>query len=492
MEPNDLVACLKVLNFFGLESNHLTVQRLLHQVKDQINNFMPNHLTFLSFLLKKMNPTPITDALLIAIPMVFDLNLCQRIDHNNAVELAELLHFLTTSSMQISSKSMTTIIASLLQNSNSLDVQQAKSVIWSLTRMRELDRAHEKLYQNCMQIVSAKILELPIVDLETTLQKIIDRHLRGDSLYLSEIFLESIVTYIIEKEVSFLEVSYILKKFNSIFYVSHRLLDYVNKAIVDGRSNLSSCKFAGLLTFVGAFSIAGYKTENWEIVKSLLFENPLIHSDEMKLPWIKFALEMFSIDCHSNILLEKVFNTDFLEEFLSRQDNLLDYSQLLLLWQSVKLLTPDYDGPLPQQRFIDDAKFANFRRPNENFVKVLADIFGGSEFIQTNVESSYGHRLDYVICFDTNKEPIKMPCKAMSYDELLKSQVTPVAVFFNRKAHYPLNMPNKLRGIFELRRRTIEALGIKNVQVSTSVWNNLPRDEKLAFLEREIRYTLKP
>lgn len=169
----------------------------------------------------------------------------------------------------------------------------------------------------------------------------------------------------------------------------------------------------------------------------------------------------------------------------------MDLIQLLTLWQGVKLLLPDYDGPLPEQRFIDDAIIANFSRSvNEGFYQTLADIFGGRQFIQTNVASSYGHCLDFVISFDNQGNPITMPCKIKAYDDLPKSQVRSVTVFLHGRACFPLNYPGRLRGTFDLRRRTIEKLDIKTVGISAPIWNNLPESEVLSFLEREIRYCL--
>lgn len=491
MLPNELICCLKVLIYFGLNSKSLTVQRILHLVKNQINDFMPNNLIFLSFLLKKMEPIPLTDALLIAIPTVFDLNLSQRIDHNNSVELTELLHFLSKTSVKISTRSMTNIFTALLLNGDTLSVEQAKSIVWSFTAMRGFDPAYEKLYTNCLNIINANIMDLSFTDVESTLQKIIVKYQEGETAIMNESFLESVVSFIIEKDVGFLRTCYILRKFNKIHFVSLRLLDYVDKTIVNNHTNLSDATIAALLTISGAFSNANYKTEHWELIKSVLHENPKIMGNDSKTEWVRFAVEMLSLDFHSNILLEKVFATKYLDNFLARNDNLIDYVQLLTLWQGVKLLIPDYDGPLPEQRFIDEAKIANFRRANDAFIRVLAEIFGGPEFIQSNVESSFGHCLDYVISFDTNEEPIAMTKRIRSLDELPQDKMKSIAIFFNSKACYNLNMPNKLRGIIDLRARTLNALGIRNLQISLVTWNNLREDEKLDFIEREIRFALK-
>lgn len=492
MEVNDLVASLKVLNYFGLRTENLIVQRILHLIKDQINELTPNHLLFLSFLLSKMQKSSLTEALLIAIPVVFNLNLSAQLDHNNTTELTELLHYMTSSRTKVSEKSMTNIITSLTLHGDTLTLNEARSVIWSLASMNHrFDSSYEKLFNNCIDIFNTNIMDLSFDDMETTLTKIVGRLQFGDDIFYSEDFFIKCVDYIIEKDSGYLNASYILKKLSRVNYVSYDLLDYIIRQILDNHSILSTCKASGLLAFATGFSNADYKPENWEIIKSLLHENPLLHSDKIKLPWIKFANELLSIDFQSNILFEKVFNTNFLEKYLDREENRLDYVQLLLLWQSVKLLVPDYNGPWPEMRFIEDAIMMNFSRVNEVFLEALVKIFGGREFIQTNLTTSHGHCLDFVISFDTNENPIAMPCKINKYDDLPKSQVKSVAVFFQARSCFPLNYPEKLRGTYALKHRTIEAIGIKVVNISTLVWNSLPESEKFEYLEREIRFSLK-
>lgn len=492
MEINEVVESLKALTYFGLNSDTIIVTRLLSCIKDQINDLSLNNLVFLSFLLTKLNRTPLIEALQIAIPMIFNMNITQQLDHNNTTELAELLHFATCSPIQIKQKSMNIIITALTLHGNELDLSEAKSIVWSFGAMRNFDPSYLKLFNNCMNILVSKNMEMSFEDIETTLDKFIEKFQNGDYIYLHEEFFNACTATIIEKDLGFLNASYVLRKFNRINYVNYNLLDYIDRCILSNHSNLSSTKPTGLISFATAFSNANYKTENWEIVKSLLHENPLIHSHRTDLPWIKLTVELMSLGFTSKLLLEKVFNSKFLETVLRRENNRLDYNQLLLLWQAVTLLHPDYDGPLPEQRFIDDAILLGLaRNPNEAVMNTLADAFGGKEFVQTNVATTYGHCLDFVISFDNNENPIAMPCKIKMYDEIPKSQVKSVAVFFQGRSCSPVNFPGKLRGIFELRMRTIKQLGISSVNISTSIWNNLQESERMDYLKREVRYGLR-
>lgn len=491
MEANDLVISLKAVTYFGMPSDSLIVNRLLHHLKDEINSLSLNNLIFLGFLLTKMKRTPLIEALQIAIPIVFNLNVNMKLDHNNTVELTELLKFVSNSSMRVSGKSMTNIITALTLHGQSLELPQAQSIVWSLASMRRFDAMYERLFLNCMSVLNSKIMEMGFEDLESTLERMIARLHVGEFIFFNDEYFSNCAKFVVANDLGFLNASFILRKFNKVGYVSIDLLNYVDRQIVKNPSNLSSSGPAGLITFGTAFSNANYRSENWEIVKSILHENPLLHGERLDLPWIKFAVEMMSLGFHSNLIFEKVFSTRFLEQALSRDNSFLDHIQLLLLWQSVKLLIPDYDGPLPENRFIDHAVLLNFNKTNEGLLTALSDVFSGREFIQTNVASSHGHCLDYVISFDNQENVIAMPCRIKTFDELPKSQVKSVAVFFQGRNCFPLNYPEKLRGMFDLKRRTIEKLNIKQVGISTQLWNNMPENEKHKFLEREIRYSLR-
>lgn len=96
MEPNDLIISLKVLGYFGFRSEHEIVSGLLHVIKDHINELTLNNLLFLTWMLSKMNRTPLTEALLIAIPIVLDINMSVKLDHNNKTGISLInLHWIS-------------------------------------------------------------------------------------------------------------------------------------------------------------------------------------------------------------------------------------------------------------------------------------------------------------------------------------------------------------------------------------------------------------
>ena len=205
--------------------------------------------------------------------------------------------------------------------------------------------------------------------------------------------------------------------------MSIKLLDYLDSLIIKDPHVLSTAKPSSLFNFAAGFSCANYKPPNWDIIRNILHDNPLLSSDRENLPWYKFALEMVCLDFHHKILIERIFSRSFLTNFLSREYNLLDNLQLLQLYQCMKLMVPGYDGPFPDQDIIANAIEICQVKRDFPYKKVLEYVFGGEKFLQTNVLTEYGHCLDHVVCFDADLKPIDLPCEVKKFEDLPKAGV---------------------------------------------------------------------
>lgn len=64
-----------------------------------------------------------------------------------------------------------------------------------------------------------------------------------------------------------------------------------------------------------------------------------------------------------------------------------------------------------------------------------------------------------------------------------------MAIITYPKSHYCINLP-RLKGMFQMRIKTLEALDVAVCVVNHATWLSLPDREKLAFIEREVKYKL--
>lgn len=65
-----------------------------------------------------------------------------------------------------------------------------------------------------------------------------------------------------------------------------------------------------------------------------------------------------------------------------------------------------------------------------------------------------------------------------------------VAILACPKSYYTINS-HRLKGVFHLWTQTLENLGVRVLPVNLEQWSNLPEQERLPYLEREIKFTLQ-
>lgn len=190
-------------------------------------------------------------------------------------------------------------------------------------------------------------------------------------------------------------------------YISLPLLDYLSEKIANKAELLTEAKPIAIFTYVAAISTANYKPMYWESIKPLFAKNSLLQSDFNELPWIKFTLELLSIDVYNSNLIGRIFSNTFLEKYLRQDNKFLDHMQLLLLFQSVKIFYPEYDGPTLDEQYKNRAIELKLAKNECPLTDVVHYCFGGREFVYSRVRTRLGHFIDHVIVFDENGDVVK-------------------------------------------------------------------------------------
>jgi FAST kinase domain-containing protein 2 len=500
MMVNDLIICLKVLVSLKLNAHNKLIQQLLYHIKEEINELSLTQLAFVNYLLTKMEKTPLANALVIAIPIVFDLNISIQLDHENPEELHKLLHHALVSNMKLSDKSITSILAALILHGTSFDFECAFQIVRSLTSQNaqfiEKNEIAQRLLQNCIHVLTTKYGENDFTKMEIALDKLVKRYyFTNHDSYYNETFFNKCAQYVIDHDLGFDSAYHVLKRFNQIHFVNYDLLKYIDQQIITNPAFLSTMKMGPLMNLISCFSTANYRSENWDIIKSILHENPVWQGEiNIKFPILKWVAEMLSVDFISKIFLDRVLALDFLAEYLNRNsaNNFANLPQLRTINQTLTLLHPEYDGILPDKLLID---MANASIPSETAIttddrltSVLETIFG-KDAVQKNMQTKNGHLLEYTISFD-NEKAIVMPCRVKYVEDLPKNQVKSVSVYFHARKNSPINYPVKLRGVLALRKRTLEKIGVKEIDIALHCLELLPETERCGYVEREIRFAL--
>lgn len=246
-----------------------------------------------------------------------------------------------------------------------------------------------------------------------------------------------------------------------------------------------------MFTFVSALSNASYVTTDWAVLEENILKNGIFKNDRIELPWMKFSLELLSLGTFHEQLTRRLFSDEFLDKFFDREKNTIDYFLLLMFYQGVKLLRPDYSGPFPAQKYLEHARKLNVitdlpLAPSLNY------IFGGRQLF-SRVWTSHGHFIDHVIGFDRDGNVLdlnELEVEDVLLDELLHPDRQFVAIIAPPKNHYVHNYPGKLKGIFDIRLRSLETI-VPTVVVSQKGFAELPDFEKLPYLQQKIREKLQ-
>lgn len=390
---------------------------LLNLIRHQINDIELNQIVFLEFLLKKFETTPLIEALQMALPALFQINLSTKIDHENVVQLTDYIAF--ASKNNINDKCTMNIVSALTLHGNKITGDQACNVIWSLAEMKNYQPAYEKLLSNSYSALLREIKTIPFNQLETTMHKVIQRIINNVSDFYNEDFMNACANQVIEDDLGFQKSIYIFKKLNKITFINIPLLDYVAKKVEEDPTNLIDCRFTTLYSFVTAFSTANYSSQNWSKITEYIFQNSIFQSCKNELPWMRFCLELVSLNCFNSQLIEKIFQTEFLEKHLARDNNFLDYIQMLSLYHCSKCLMKEYTVRSPDQVFLDKAIEMNISRDIFPLKLLLELGCYGKEYVLTKVVTNYGQVIDHVIVM-RDGEPLNLGDFSGTLEDLQK------------------------------------------------------------------------
>lgn len=210
MDVSDTIYALKALCFLGVRHDATIVQTLLQMLRHNINDLELSQIMFITFLLKQFNgTTPLMDALNIALPMVFQIQLPTKMDKGNMAHIAEYLYF--AAKYRLSNKCVETIVASAIRCNNDMDSKTAISIIWSICDLPH-DHYLQPLLDRCIDVLNLNIDDLHYNDMETTLTKLLNKYSVDYPFYYNQVFFDLCCNYVIDKKLGVEVALYISRK----------------------------------------------------------------------------------------------------------------------------------------------------------------------------------------------------------------------------------------------------------------------------------------
>lgn len=214
MQLNDIIDALKILIYIGVPTDSVICVHLLHTIKHQINDVSLGHIIFLNYLLKKMESTPLVEAFKIALPMLLQIQIGTKMDHENVAQLVELLTFVAHN--RVSDQCVMNIVSALTMHGDNLSSSEARSIIWSLAELKTITSNHEKLVRNCFLVLENSIDELQFKDVAVILDKIIEKYSSQCMAFYSETFYQRCVDFCLHHNVNLMDAIYVQRKLNKI------------------------------------------------------------------------------------------------------------------------------------------------------------------------------------------------------------------------------------------------------------------------------------
>lgn len=172
MKINEIIISLRMLIYFKISANCVLTQSLLQMIRANVNEISLQDTINIIVILKKMDSTPLRDALLIALPVVFEAQLPTKLDPDNIFMLTQSLRFICESSIN-NPKIQNTILKSLQKFEKDLDVQTAWSIFCSLCVASYPSPMAFELLFNIQKTLISDAKQLSIQEIISALYKLI-------------------------------------------------------------------------------------------------------------------------------------------------------------------------------------------------------------------------------------------------------------------------------------------------------------------------------
>lgn len=213
IDLNETVEILKILSFIGVPLNTVVMQTVLQMIRTQINELSLQQMIFLDFILGQFQqPSPLSEALIIALPIIFESQLRLKTERQNLVQVTDLLKYAVKNRV---GESGVNFLLDIIMEQKNISVRTAVSLIWSLCELRQNEML-SPILKRIIQVVREHSTELEISELEMVLTKLILRYNTRHTYYFDAAFCDSLAEEVIRRDVGFRQALWIMQKFSKV------------------------------------------------------------------------------------------------------------------------------------------------------------------------------------------------------------------------------------------------------------------------------------
>ncbi|EFN64702.1 hypothetical protein EAG_06931 [Camponotus floridanus] len=440
-----------------------------------------------------MDSTPLRDALLIALPLVFEAQLPTKLESDNIVNLIWSLRYVNENNIN-NAEIKDIIFKSLWKYENDLDVQTACIIFYNLCSIYVLSPIAFELLSKVQKILIANAKNLYIEEVIKILEKLIfvtTMNKNHGYKFYNETLVDACVNSALSSNINFNSGIHLLKLLNDLNYAHIPFLEYLAAKCFQDPNLLKDASFFKVSIFLEGLNNADYKPVFWDIIRDAIFASE-VENKFFRKSMIKFALLLTALDCYNPNLLKKVFSENIKIRIDKRKN--IYAKEILLLYQSVKTLYPTYDGPLPSQEILEYAFNISPTFPKYSIKAALELALGGPQYICNNLRTKLGHHIDHVVVMRKGGYPVAIntvmsnETNTIYIEDIPTPSESQIILIFNLPdTAYAVNS-QRLKSTWLLRIKSAEELTKSNtIAINSTSWAKLFEHEKVPYLMQAIR-----
>ncbi|GAB5575721.1 FAST kinase domain-containing protein 1 [Prionailurus iriomotensis] len=294
----------------------------------------------------------------------------------------------------------------------------------------------------------------------------------------------------------------------------HRLMDEINyKNVAEIASFLSRTNYLSTLLLDRIASVVLQQTEKihpFAILPIILpfsilnYDPPQSVLDPLMLVFLGFSLA--TLEYFPEDLLQAIFNIKFLAKMDSQLELLCSslsmrvQLRLMELNRAVCLECPEYQIPWFHDRFCQqqyNKDTGSMNGAQQQIYKMLAEVLGGTNYVKASVLTPYYHKIDFECILDKRKKPLpygsnnitlgKLPEMHWESNTQITGSTLPpgaerIALEFLDSRAFCRNIPH-LKGKSAMKKRHLEILGYRVIQIPHFEWNSMALSTKEARMD---------
>ena len=272
-DPRHLVTCIKSLEMCDVAANSRVMQKVLHALKNKINELELDDIFFLSFLLKKAVEDPLAKAILIALPVVFETQLEVKLPQDDVDTLSNALEY--AAKIKLPAPKLQFIANRLMQtDADTWTFRQTNNILFSFSEILNPDVSGLLPLMNMALERMAQLVDQCDQKKLYGVAKLIKQKFTSENPHwYNESLCEALATRMMESGKAPLHfVTTLAAAFTKTAYVNFEFLEFFSNQIA---KPLPSNFRVNLLSY---FAMANYKPENFET----LMRDVLAHEEEMR------------------------------------------------------------------------------------------------------------------------------------------------------------------------------------------------------------------